>query len=78
MRYNTETVHGSIKHFPGSGLSVYDGSWFGSLVEGDVEGDVQRERGAYPPVEMVPERKLLPMLICIPAHSVNQDVYRPE
>ena len=44
---------------------------------GDARGDTQRGQ-VHPPVEMVPERKLLPMLSTSPVHSVSNIAYRPE
>ena len=45
---------------------------------GDARREMCREGKEHPPVEMVPERKLEPMLITNPAYSVSQDAYRRE
>ena len=44
----------------------------------DARREMCREGKEHPPDEMVPERKLEPMLITNPAYSVSKDAYRPE
>ena len=45
---------------------------------GDARREMCREGKEHPPDEMVPERKLEPMLITNPAYSVSKDAYRRE
>jgi len=45
---------------------------------GDARRQMCREGKEHPPVEMVPEMLLLPMLSTSPAHPVSNVSYRPE
>ena len=46
------------------------------MVASNTFQEMCREGKEHPPDEMVPERKLEPMLITNPAYSVSQDAYR--